>query len=210
VSNVRAGCCRQSVSIESHRLLTATCIERMVHLSGAFIMRIVSVVGLCVVVAGCSSTTSDRIAARESPDERMTRIVLAGRQECEARFPTTLRHNHLAQAQCVVEFKERVVMPQDQFPDLIGKLNATSLVVAEKQDKGTISDAEASQQLADAKSAAISELLRRRAEGAQTQAQTASAQSAQSQATTAALSAPNPFVVPEYNPCAVLTGGRCR
>jgi len=101
-------------------------------------------------------------------------------------------------------------MPQDQFPDLIGKLNATSLVVAEKQDKGTISDAEASQQLADAKSAAISELLRRRAEGAQTQAQTASAQSAQSQATTAALSAPNPFVVPEYNPCAVLTGGRCR
>jgi hypothetical protein len=101
-------------------------------------------------------------------------------------------------------------MPQDQFPDLIGKLNATSLVVAEKQDKGTISDAEANQQLADAKSAAISELLRRRADGAQTQAQIASAQAAQSQAMTAALSAPNPFAVPAPDPCPVLTGGHCR
>jgi hypothetical protein len=173
-------------------------------------MRYVLVIGFCTIVAGCSSGTSERLGYQESPDERMTRIVLAGRQECEAKFPTSPRHNHLAQAQCVVEFKERVVMPQDQFPDLIGKLNATSLVVAEKQDKGTISDAEAKQQLADARSAAISELLRRRADGAQTQAQIASVQAAQSQAMTAAMSAPNPFAVPAANPCAVLVGGRCR
>jgi hypothetical protein len=140
----------------------------------------------------------------------MTRIVSAGRRECEAKFPTSPRHNHLAQARCVVEFKERVVMPQDQYPDLIAKLNATSLVVAEKQDKGTISDYEANQQLADAKSSAISELLRRREGGAQTEAQIASAQAAQSQANTAALSAPNPFAVPPANPCPVLVGGRCR
>jgi hypothetical protein len=168
------------------------------------------VVGFCTIVAGCSPGTSDRLSYQESPDERMTRIVLAGRQECEAKFPTSPRHNHLAQAQCVVEFKERVVMPQDDAPDLIAKLNAMSLVVAERQDRGTISDAEAKQQLADAKSAAISELLRRRADGAQTQAQIASAQAARSQAMTAAMSAPNPFVVPEPNPCAVITGGHCR
>ena len=140
----------------------------------------------------------------------MTRIVLAGRQDCETKFPTSPRHNHVAQARCVAEFKERVVMPQADAPDLIAKQNATSLVVAEKQDKGAISDAEANQQLADAKSAAISELSRRRVAGAQTQAQIASAQAAQSQATTAALSAPNPFAVPAANPCLVLVGARCR
>ena len=92
----------------------------------------------------------------------------------------------------------------------VAQLNATSLVVAEQQDKGALSDAEAKQQLADAKSAAISELLRRRADGAQTEAQMASAQTARSQAMTAAQSAPNPFAVPAPNPCAVLVGGRCR
>jgi hypothetical protein len=173
-------------------------------------MRSFSAIGLCIIVAGCASGTSERPAYQETPDERMTRIVSAGRQDCETKFPTAPRRNHLAQARCVVEFKERVIMPQDQFPDLIAKLNATSLVVAEKQDKGAISDAEANQQLADAKSAAISELLQRRAAGAQTQAQIASAQAAQSQAMTAAMSAPNPFVVPAANPCAVLVGGRCR
>jgi hypothetical protein len=173
-------------------------------------MRYFSAIGLCIIVAGCSSETSNRIAYQESPDERMTRIVSAGRQACEEKFPTSPRHNHLAQARCVVEFKERVVMPQDEAPDLIGKLNATSLVVAEKQDKGIISDAEAKQQLADAKSAAISELLRRRADGAQTQAQMATAQAARSQAMTAAMSAPNPFAVPAPDTCPVLVGGRCR
>jgi hypothetical protein len=173
-------------------------------------MRSFSVIGVCILAAGCSSGTADRLAYQESPDERLTRIGLAGRQECEAKFPAAPRRNHLAQAQCVVEFKERVIMPQDQFPDLIAKLNATSLVVAERQDKGTITDAEAKQQLADAKSAAISELLRRRADGAQTEAQITSAQAARSQAMTAAQSAPNPFAVPAANPCTVLVGGRCR
>jgi hypothetical protein len=182
----------------------------MLHLLGAFGMRSLSALLFCTIVAGCSSGASDRVAYGESPDERMTRIVMAGRQDCETKFPTTPRHNHMAQARCVAEFKERVVMPQDDAPDLIAKLNATSLVVAEKQDKGTISDDEAKRQLADAKSAAISELLRRRADGAQTQAQIVSAQAAQSQATTAALSAPNPFAVPAATPCAVLVGGRCR
>jgi hypothetical protein len=101
-------------------------------------------------------------------------------------------------------------MPQADYPDLIAKQNATSLVIAEKQDKGTISDAEANQQIADARTSAISEQLRRKADGAQTQAQIASAQAAQSQAMTAAMSAPNPFAVPAANPCAVLVGGRCR
>jgi hypothetical protein len=62
----------------------------------------------------------------------MTRVVLAGRQDCEAKFPTTPRHNHVAQARCVVEFKERVVVPQADYPDLIAKQNATTLVIAEK------------------------------------------------------------------------------
>jgi len=140
----------------------------------------------------------------------MSRIVAAGRQECEGKFPTSPKRNHVAQARCVVEFNERVVMPQDEFPDLIGKLNAVRLAVAEKQDKGTMSDAEANQALAEAKSSAISELLRRRDQGAQTQAQIATAQAAQSQAISAALSAPNPFAVPPANPCPVLVGGRCR
>jgi hypothetical protein len=112
--------------------LTATCSERMLHPFGVVGMRCFLAIGFCTIVAGCSSGTSERLAYQESPDERMTRIVLAGRQECETKFPTSPRHNHLAQAQCVVEFKERVVMPQDQFPDLIGKLNATSLGCSRK------------------------------------------------------------------------------
>jgi len=147
----------------------------MLHPFGEIVMRTFSAIGLCIIFAGCSSGTPERLAYQESPDERMTRIVLVGRQDCEAKFQTAPRRNHLAQAKCVVEFKERVVMPQDQFPDLIAKLNATSMVVAEKQDRGVISDAEASRQVADAKSAAISELLQRRAAAAQTQAQTARA-----------------------------------
>jgi hypothetical protein len=173
-------------------------------------MRYFSVVGFCTIVAGCSSGTSERLAYQESPDERMTRIILAARQECEAKFPTSPRHNHVAQARCVVEFKERVVMPQADYPDLIAKQNAASLVVAEKQDKGTISDVEANQQIADARTSAISEQLKRKADGAQTQAQRASAQAARSQAMTAAMLAPNPFAVPAANPCAVLVGGQCR
>jgi hypothetical protein len=172
-------------------------------------MRYFSTISLCIIVAGCSSGTSDRIAYQESPDERMTRIVSAGRQACEEKFPTSPRHKHLAQARCVVEFKERVVMPQVDYPDLVARQNATSLAIAEKQDKGTISDAEANQQIADARTSAISEQLKRKADGAQTQAQIASAQAAQSQATTAAMSAPNPFAVPAPDPCPVLVGGRC-
>lgn len=173
-------------------------------------MRYFLVFGFCTIVAGCASGTSEQISSRESADERMTRIVMAGRQDCEARFPTSPRHNHVAQAKCVADFKERVVMPQADYPDLIAKQNATSLVIAEKQDKGTISDAEANRQIADARTSAISEQLRRKADGAQTQAQMASAQAARSQAMTAAMSAPNPFTVPAANPCPVLVGGQCR
>jgi hypothetical protein len=50
---------------------------------GAIVDALFSAMGLCIVVAGCSSGTSDRIAYQESPDERMTRIVSAGRQTCE-------------------------------------------------------------------------------------------------------------------------------
>jgi hypothetical protein len=150
-------------------------------------MRYFSVIGLCIIVAGCSSGTSGRIAYQESPDERMTRIVLAGRQECETKFPTTPKHNHVAQAKCIVAFNEQVIVPQDEAPDLIRKTDATRLVVAERLDKGTMSEAEASQQMVDAKSAAISELLHRRSAAAQTQAQMATAQAARSQAMTAAI-----------------------
>jgi hypothetical protein len=101
-------------------------------------------------------------------------------------------------------------VPQDEAPDLIRKRDATRLVVAERLDKGTMSEAEANQQMADAKLAAISELLHRRSAAAQTQAQTATAQAARSQAITAAMSAPNPFAVPAPDPCPVLVGGRCR
>jgi hypothetical protein len=173
-------------------------------------MRSFLAVGVCVIVAGCSSGTSERLTYQESPDARMTRIALAGRQDCEAKFPTAPRRNNVAQAKCIVAFNEQVIIPQDEAPDLIRKTDAMRLVIAERLDKGTMSEAEAKQQLADAKSAAISELLRRRADGAQTQAQIASAQAAQSQAMTAAMSAPNPFAVPAANPCAVLVGGRCR
>jgi hypothetical protein len=182
----------------------------MLHPFGAVVMRSFSAAGLCIIVAGCSSGTSERLAYQESPDARMTRIALAGRQDCEAKFPTAPRRNNVAQARCIVAFNEQVIMPQDDYPDLVGKLNATRLVVAERLDKGAMSEAEATQQMADAKSAVISEALRRRANGAQTQAQIASAQAAQSQAMTAAMSTPNPFAVPAANPCPVLVGGRCR
>lgn len=182
----------------------------MLHPFGVVGMRCFLAIGFCTFVAGCSSGTSERLAYQESPDERMTRIISAARQDCEAKFPTSPRHNHVAQARCVVEFKERVVMPQSDYPDLVAKQNATSLVIAEKQDKETISDAEANQQIADARTSALSEQLKRKADGAQTQAQIATAQAARSQAMTAAISAPNPFAVPAPDPCPVLTGGRCR
>lgn len=79
-------------------------------------MRFFLPVGLCSIVAGCSSGTAERLAYQESADERMTRIASAGPQECEAKFPRASGHNHLAQAHCEVKFKSGC-LPQADYPD---------------------------------------------------------------------------------------------
>ena len=114
--------------------------------------------------------------------------------------------NHVAQTQCYNAYIDSILRSQ-RYPDLLAKMNATRLAVAEKLDQGLITEAEGASLNANARSEAVSEQERRDAGRTQTQAQVAAARAVQSQATTAA---PNPFAVPAANPCPVLVGGQCR
>jgi hypothetical protein len=81
------------------------------------------------------------------------------------------------------------------------------MALAEKVDKGLITEAEAESQLAETRAYAVSETDRRDNASAQTQAQMAAARAAQSQAISAA-TAPPPAVVVAPPQCGILMGGR--
>jgi hypothetical protein len=143
-------------------------------------------------------------------EEAVAQLVTAGRQQCAAEFPAGPAPYHAARARCFSDYANRVLSPHTPYPDLLAKLNATRVVVAEKLDRGSITEAEAASLDADARSGAISEQQRRDAARIQTGAQVMVARAAQSQATTAAMSASNPVAAPAATPCPVLVGGRCR
>jgi hypothetical protein len=129
------------------------------------------------------------------------------KQDCVSRFPTSAKHNHVAQAQCYNSFVSSILY-RFRYGDLQTLISARRLALAEKVDKGIITDADAESQLAETRAYAVSESDRRDNASAQTQAQIATARAAQSQAISAA-NAPPPVVVAAPPPqCGILMGGR--
>jgi hypothetical protein len=134
--------------------------------------------------------------------------MAAAKQDCAARFPTSPRHNHVAQAQCFNTFTFANLARITPYADIQMMMNARRLAVAEKVDQGTMTEADADSQMAEAVVYARGEENRRNNASAQTQAQIATARAAESQAISAA-NAPPPVVVAAPPPqCGILMGGR--
>jgi hypothetical protein len=127
----------------------------------------------------------------------------AAKRSCDERFPVGPRHNHVARAKCMNDLIQTTMMPGQRDPDLQANLNATRLVVAERLDAGTMTEAEGDSAMAEARVRMFSEQSQRDNGAAQARAM-------QSQARSAATSEPTVVVVPPATSCAILVGGRCR
>jgi hypothetical protein len=138
-------------------------------------------------------------------------LAAVGRQDCATRFPTSPKHNHVAQEQCYVSFINSTIVPRLQSPaapDLQALMNARRLALAEKVDQGLLTEADAESQLAETRAYAEGERNRRNDASAQTQAQMATARATQSQAISAATAPPPVVVVAQPPQCGILMGGR--
>jgi len=119
-------------------------------------MILATIVGLSL--SGCG------LVARQQQQEQLARVkqqAAEAKQDCESRFPTSPKKNHVEQAKCLNAFNESVVKPTSPFPDLIDLLDATRLSLATKVDQGTMSEADANLQLAQTRTHIVQEADRR-------------------------------------------------
>jgi hypothetical protein len=138
-------------------------------------MRMSAVIGLALALSACASQPQGPTQA-----ENIRNLFGLGKATCASRFPTSPKHNHVAQAQCYNEFIVANIIPQEQRDaDLYTLMNAKRLVLAEEADKGLLSEAEVDSRLAETAAYATSEAYRRNNASAQTQAQMAAARAAQ-------------------------------
>src|SRR5207248_2212909 len=121
---------------------------------------------------------------------RLRQLVDDAKRDCAERYPISPRHNHLAWAQCYVDFHNAHILPTVRYPDLANVITAKRLALAEKVDKGTMTETEADAELAQTRSWAIGEEARRDNGSMQTQAQIAAAQAARVQAINSAPATP--------------------
>jgi hypothetical protein len=159
---------------------------------------VAAAVALCACARNVGPTQADTDAALKSGFE-------AAKADCQSRFPVSPRHNHAAYARCLHEYNASV-MSRVGYPDLLVVISTKRIELAEKVDKGEISEAEADAQLAQTRAWAIGEETRRNNGAMQTQAQMAAAQAARVQAINSA--SPTTLVVQPQ--CTILVGGRCQ
>jgi hypothetical protein len=169
-------------------------------------MRTSAVIALALALSACASQPQGPTQAEMNA--QIQSAMAATRQDCAARFPTSPKHNHVAQAQCFNAFVVANLSRITQYGDLQMLMNARRLAAAEKVDQGLISEADAEAQLAETRSYALSEENRRNNASAQTQAQMAAARAAQSQAISAATAPPPVVVIAQPPQCGILMGGR--
>jgi hypothetical protein len=156
-------------------------------------MRTAAGIVLALLLSSCAS--QPRGPTQADIDAEIRSEQDAAKQDCAARFPTSPKRNHVAQAQCFNSFVVANIMPRESpYADLHALMNAKRLALAEKADKGLLTDLEVESELAETRAYAASEVNRRNNAAAQTQAQIATARAAQSQAISAA-NAPPPVVV---------------
>jgi hypothetical protein len=155
-------------------------------------------------LAGCAAQYQGPTQA--DLDAGIRRDIQIGKETCARSFPISPRTNHAAQARCYNEYEVAVIRSRMRYADLSSLVNAKRLALAEKADRGDLTEA----QMAETITYVTGESERRANSSAQTQAQINTALAAQSSANSAAMSVPNTFTVPDANPCPVLVGGRCR
>jgi hypothetical protein len=165
-------------------------------------MRMVIVAAVGLALCGCARnvgpTQADTDAALKSGFE-------AAKVDCQARFPVTAGRNHVAYARCLNEYVTSV-LSRLRYPDLSVLISTKRIELAEKVDKGTMTEVEADAELAQTRAWAEGEGARRNNGAAQAQAQMAAARAAQIQAINSAY--PTTLVVQPQ--CNVLIGGRCQ
>jgi hypothetical protein len=166
-------------------------------------------VGIVLALALSSCASQPQGPTQADIDAEIRGELAAAKQDCATRFPISPKHNHVAQAQCYNSFIVANIIPREQpYADLHTLMNAKRLVLAERADKGLMTEAEVEAGLAETRAYATGEVNRRNNASAQTQAQMAAARAAQSQAISAANAPPPVVVVAQPPQCGILMGGR--
>jgi hypothetical protein len=169
-------------------------------------MRTAAGIVFALLLSSCASQPQGPTQAEMTA--QLQSELAAAKQDCAAPFPTSQKHNHVAQAQCYNSFTSANLSRITPYTDLQLMMNARRLAVAEKVDQGIMTEADAESQMAEAVVYARGEENRRNNASAQTQAQITAARAAQSQAISAATAPPPVVVIAQPPQCGILMGGR--
>jgi hypothetical protein len=153
-------------------------------------MRPVLALASFFMLAGCAAQYQG--PSQAELDVGIRNDIQIGKQQCADRFPISPRKNHVAQAHCYNEYEVAIIRSRMRYPDLSALINAKRLALAEKADRGDLTEAEVAAQMAEAITYVTGESERRANSSAQTQAQINTALAAQSSANSAASSATTP------------------
>lgn len=164
-------------------------------------MRTVIAAATVAVLCGCAAHTGPTQA--EINAAKLAAEAQAKR-DCAERFPIGPRSNHAAQARCYADWFDVYILPDVPYPDLARAVTAKRIAIAEKIDRGLMTEAEGDADIAQTRAWAVGEAQRRDNGATQTQAQMAAARAAYMRAFS-----PTPAVVVQPQ-CNILIGGRCQ
>jgi hypothetical protein len=97
-------------------------------------MRKVIVAAIGLTLCGCAAGNNGPTAAQIEAAQLAQ--LESAKRDCTERFPTTPKHNHVAWAQCYVEFYNTHILPTVRYPDLANAVTAKRVALAEKVDQG--------------------------------------------------------------------------
>lgn len=143
-----------------------------------------------VALAGCAAQYQGPTQA--DLDAGIRRDIQIGKETCARSFPISPHTNHVAQARCYNDYEVAVIRSRMRYADLSALVNAKRLALAEKADRGDLTEAEVAAQMAETITYVTGESERRANSSAQTQAQINTALAGRSQAISAANSATTP------------------
>ena len=130
-------------------------------------MRIVWVVVLCGLLAGCGIARQREMQARNDALKEQSRIAM---EDCNTKLPKGNPKTAIVRAQCVNDALV-IMRPIFPYPDLLDLSMAHRLAVAERYQKGQITGPQANEELAQKNSELTAEeqrrLLANRSVGAQ-------------------------------------------
>jgi hypothetical protein len=118
-------------------------------------MRTVIVTAVSLALCGCAGNSGGPTQA--ATDAALKSGFEAAKADCQARFPVSPGRNHVAHARCLNEYVTSVLL-RLRYPDLSVLISTKRIELAEKVDKGTMTEAEADAELAQTRAKAQREL----------------------------------------------------